>query len=124
MTLLHEKVGTALSRQSRLFAVLVEGPSMAPTLRHGDALLIRRTSTGKPGAVAVVRFAAQRGLYVKRLSHEVDGGWWALGDNGLGSTDSRDYGPAEVVGRVLMRWWPKPSWVRSHLSLGKMKHGI
>jgi phage repressor protein C with HTH and peptisase S24 domain len=90
---------------------------MAPTLQHGDALLVRRSTRGRAGQVAVVRFAGHPGLYVKRLSHEVDGGWWALGDNQFGSTDSRDYGPAEVVGRVLLRWWPKPSWVRSHLGL-------
>jgi phage repressor protein C with HTH and peptisase S24 domain len=102
-----------MSRQSRLFAVLVHGPSMAPTLRHGDALLVWRTSRAPAGTVAVVRFAAAPGLYVKRLSHEVDGGWWAVGDNQHGSTDSRDYGPAEVVGRVLVRWWPRPAWLRS-----------
>jgi hypothetical protein len=86
---------------------------MAPTLRHGDALLVRRTGAGKAGAVAVVRFADDPALYVKRLSYPVDTGWWAVGDNAIASADSRDYGPAEVVGRVLIRWWPRPSRVRS-----------
>jgi len=96
-----------------VYAVTVAGPSMAPTLRHGDALLVRRTKRGRPGAVAVVRYAGDANLYVKRLSHEVDGGWWAVGDNPYGSSDSREYGPAQVVGRVLVRWWPRPSLVRS-----------
>jgi nickel-type superoxide dismutase maturation protease len=96
-----------------LYPVLVVGPSMAPTLRHGDALLVRRTSTGRPGEVAVVTFAGDRARYVKRLSHQVEGGWWALGDNPLASTDSRQYGPAQVIGRVVLRWWPRPSRVRS-----------
>jgi nickel-type superoxide dismutase maturation protease len=96
-----------------VYAVTVAGPSMAPTLRHGDALLVRRSHHGRPGAVAVVRFAGDPDLYVKRLSHEVDGGWWAVGDNPHGSSDSRQYGPAQVVGRVLFRWWPRPSLVRS-----------
>ena len=51
--------------------------------------------------VAVVRYPGQDGLFVKRLSHKVGDAWWAIGDNQLASSDSRDYGPAEVVGRVL-----------------------
>jgi phage repressor protein C with HTH and peptisase S24 domain len=86
---------------------------MVPTLRHGDALLVRRTSIGRPGVVAVVRFGADPALYVKRLAHTVEGGWWALGDNEFASSDSRTYGPAQVVGRVLLRWWPRPALVSS-----------
>lgn len=100
-------------RRAWLFPVLVTGRSMLPALRDGDALLVRRTGRGRAGAVAVVRFLGDDNLYVKRLSHDVDGGWWALGDNIDASLDSRNYGPAEVVGRVLLRWWPKPSRVRS-----------
>jgi phage repressor protein C with HTH and peptisase S24 domain len=94
-------------------AVIVHGPSMAPTLRHGDALLVVRCRRGFTGMVGVVRFEGVEGLFVKRLSHQVDDGWWALGDNPLASSDSRDYGPAQVVGRVLLRWWPRLSRVRS-----------
>jgi phage repressor protein C with HTH and peptisase S24 domain len=86
---------------------------MVPTLRHGDALLVRRTGRAKPGDVAVVRFGTDPALYVKRLAYVVDGGWWALGDNPYASSDSRTYGPARVVGRVLLRWWPRPSRVVS-----------
>ena len=102
-----------LSRPRWLFAVLVHGPSMVPALRHGDALVVRRTERGRPGAVAIVRFGDDPALYVKRLVREVDGGWWALGDNSIASGDSRTYGPARVVGRVLLRWWPRPSRVGS-----------
>jgi len=89
-----------------VYPVSVVGPSMAPTLRHGDALLVWRSSSGRTGSVAVVRFTGDQNLYVKRLSHPVFGGWWALGDNPYASADSRQYGPAEVVGRVLFRYWP------------------
>jgi phage repressor protein C with HTH and peptisase S24 domain len=92
---------------------------MAPTLRHGDALLVRRTNVGRPGRLAVVRFGGDPGLYVKRLSHHVDGGWWAVGDNPYASSDSRAYGVAQVVGRVLLRYWPRPDLLRSTAPIGR-----
>lgn len=98
---------------------------MVPTLRAGDALLVRRTSIGRPGDVAVVRFGTDPNLYVKRLAHAVPGGWWALGDNEFASSDSRVYGTAQVVGRVLLRWWPHPARVGSsaHKSAGRSGPG-
>jgi nickel-type superoxide dismutase maturation protease len=104
------------------FAALVHGPSMVPTLRHGDAVLVRRLATGsrrvRPGDVVVVRFAARPGaLFVKRVARREGEGWWVLGDNPLVTDDSRAYGPAQVVGRVLCRWWPRPGWVRRRAML-------
>ncbi|OLE28958.1 MAG: S26 family signal peptidase [Actinobacteria bacterium 13_1_20CM_3_71_11] len=90
----------------RLFPVLVRGPSMVPALRDGDALLVRRTGRVRPGDVVVVRFTGVPGLSVKRAVRPVEGGWWVEGDNPYGSTDSRELGPAQVVGRVVLRWWP------------------
>jgi phage repressor protein C with HTH and peptisase S24 domain len=95
------------------FTALVHGPSMAPTLRHGDAVLVRRG--GRPtraGDVVVVRFDARPdALFVKRAAHPDGDGWWVLGDNVLVTDDSRAYGRARVVGRVVLRWWPRPGWV-------------
>jgi SOS-response transcriptional repressor LexA len=96
----------------QLFAVLVRGPSMAPALRDGDALLVRRTGRVRVGDVVVVRFPDVPGLSVKRAVRPVGDGWWVEGDNPYGSTDSRELGPARVVGRVLLRWWPRISRVR------------
>ena len=96
-----------------LAVVVVHGPSMVPALRHGDALLVRRVRTARPGDVVVVRFPGQPGLFVKRAVRPVGGGWWVLGDNRHGSDDSRRYGAAEIVGRVVLRYWPEPARVHS-----------
>ena len=80
---------------------------MVPTLRHGDALLVRRGPRARPGDVVVGRFPAGPDLLVvKRAVRPVDGGWWLEGDNPLVADDSRAYGPGEVLGRVVLRYWP------------------
>jgi phage repressor protein C with HTH and peptisase S24 domain len=96
-----------------MFAVLVVGPSMVPTLRHGDALLVRRGGRRvRPGDVVVARFRSRPDLLVvKRAVREQQGGWWVESDNSLTGDDSRAYGTAEVLGRVVCRWWPRPSRV-------------
>jgi phage repressor protein C with HTH and peptisase S24 domain len=87
---------------------------MAPTLRHGDMLLVRRG--GRPvraGDVVVARFRARPDLLVvKRVARAEGDGWWLIGDNALVTDDSRAFGVADVLGRVLLRWWPRPGRVR------------
>jgi len=96
-----------------LFAVEVRGPSMAPTLRHGDALLVRRGARARPGDLVVARFRSLPDLLVvKRADHPFDGGWWVTGDNGLVTDDSRRHGVADVVGRAVLRYWPRPGRLR------------
>ncbi|MDG4767623.1 S24/S26 family peptidase [Solwaraspora sp. WMMD406] len=96
--------------RSPLFAVLVHGPSMVPTLRHGDALLVRRGGRAiRPGDLVVATFRSRPDLLVvKRVVRAQDGGWWIRGDNDLIADDSRAYGVADVHGRVLLRYWPLP----------------
>jgi phage repressor protein C with HTH and peptisase S24 domain len=102
-----------LSWQLPLFPVLVSGPSMSPALRSGDALLVRRGASVRPGDVVVARFRSRPGLLVvKRAVWEQDGGWWLRGDNEFVTDDSRAYGVADVIGRVFCRYWPRPSRVR------------
>ena len=90
----------------------VTGPSMSPTVRHGDRLLVRRVTPSAPvraGQVVLARFPGRPDLLVvKRVARAVDGGAWVLGDNPFATDDSRSYGPAVVVGRVVARLWPRP----------------
>ena len=81
---------------------------MAPALRHGDAVLVRRGGRAvRPGDIVVVRFRSRPGLLaIKRAVRAEDGGWWVRGDNEFVTDDSRAYGVADVVGRVVLRWWP------------------
>jgi phage repressor protein C with HTH and peptisase S24 domain len=82
---------------------------MAPTLTDGDALLVLRGARARPGDVVVARFRARPGLLVvKRAVREQDGGWWIQGDNEFVADDSRAYGVADLIGRVLVRYWPRP----------------
>jgi phage repressor protein C with HTH and peptisase S24 domain len=95
----------------------VTGPSMAPTVRHGDRLLVRRVpgpERVRPGDVVLARFASRPDLLVvKRVRRAVPGGYWVEGDNPLVIDDSRAYGPAVVVGRVIGRLWPRPARLRA-----------
>src|SRR3954449_4304476 len=102
--------------RSPLRRVLVTGPSMAPAIRHGDQLLVDVRSVRRParaGDVVMVRLP-DRPLSVKRVTRTAADHVWVEGDNSFGSTDSRDLGavPADdVVGRVLVRLWPRPGRV-------------
>ncbi|MBN1093698.1 nickel-type superoxide dismutase maturation protease [Blastococcus sp. TML/M2B] len=95
--------------------VRVSGPSMSPTLRDGDQVLarsVRDPSRVRPGDVVVARFPARPELLVvKRVRRAVEGGHWVEGDNAVRSDDSRAFGPAVVVGRVVARLWPRPGRV-------------
>jgi len=90
----------------------VSGPSMSPTVRHGDRLLVRRV-TGpaavRDGDVVLARFPARPELLVvKRVARVAPGGHWVQGDNPFVTDDSRAFGTAVVVGRVVGRLWPRP----------------
>jgi nickel-type superoxide dismutase maturation protease len=104
--------GVILSWPLRL--VLVSGPSMVPTLRHGDRLVVwlrepRRTP--RVGAVVIVDLPG-RPLSVKRLvGVDEDGSIRVEGDNEFGSTDSRGLGAlpqSSLRGVALARMWPRP----------------
>ena len=86
---------------------------MSPTVRSRDRLLVRRlraSGTVRPGDVVLARFPARPELLVvKRVRRLLaEGGCWVEGDNPFVTDDSRAFGPAVAVGRVVLRLWPRP----------------
>lgn len=101
-------------------AAEVSGPSMVPTLHHGDRLVVQYGARIRPGDVVVLRHPFQQDLLVvKRAVERREGGWWVLGDNPYAGGDSTDYGvvpPELVLARVRLRYRPLPE-ARSPLAL-------
>ncbi|MDF3297938.1 nickel-type superoxide dismutase maturation protease [Streptomyces tropicalis] len=99
----------------------VTGPSMVPTLHHGDQLLVQYGARVRPGDVVVLRHPFQQDLLVvKRAAERREGGWWVLGDNAYAGGDSTDYGAVPedlVLGRVRFRYRPRTQGQRSPLAL-------
>lgn len=102
-------------RYRRLTRVAVYGASMLPTLRPDDWLVVRRTTDAPAGALVVVEWPERPGLLVvKRLIRRTPQGYWVEGDNPESSEDSRRYGAvAHLWGHVLLRYWPRPTWLAS-----------
>jgi nickel-type superoxide dismutase maturation protease len=101
----------------------VTGPSMVPTLHHGDRLLVHYGARVRIGDVVVLRHPFQQDLLVvKRAAERREGGWWVLGDNAYAGGDSTDYGvvPDELVlGKVRFRYRPRAAGQRSPLALAR-----
>jgi phage repressor protein C with HTH and peptisase S24 domain len=94
---------------------------MLPTLRDGDACLVRWDGRARVGDVVVARLPAGAGgvarpLGVKRLALRDEAGLcWLRSDNVGAGTDSAAFGmvaAADVLGRVVLRYWPRPAWLR------------
>jgi hypothetical protein len=83
----------------------VSGPSMVPTLRHGDLVVVRRGASIRPGDVVLATFRAMpERLVIKRAVRPQDGGWWLCSDNEFVGGDSRIHGVADVAARVVLRF--------------------
>jgi nickel-type superoxide dismutase maturation protease len=99
----------------------VTGPSMVPTLHHGDRLLVHYGARVRPGDVVVLRHPFQQDLLVvKRAVERRAGGWWVLGDNAYAGGDSTDYGVVPddlVLARVRFRYRPRRPGRRSPLAV-------
>jgi hypothetical protein len=83
--------------------VVVEGWSMTPVLLPGDRVLVRHGARVGPGQIVLARFRAGPDLdVIKRVAGPAEGGWILLSDNALAGSDSRQYGPADVL--AVARW--------------------
>ncbi|OKK20632.1 signal peptidase [Streptomyces sp. CB00455] len=102
-----------------LGVVDVTGPSMAPTLAHGDRVVVRYGAAVRPGAVVVLRHPFQQDLLVikRAVERRRGGSWWVLGDNPYNATgDSTDYGPVPgelVLATAVLRLRPREADQRS-----------
>jgi nickel-type superoxide dismutase maturation protease len=85
---------------------------MAPTLRHGERVVIDlgayRKLSPRSGDIVLVRhpYRSDVSLVKRVIAVESEGRIRIAGDNPSESTDSRDFGPVPrslVLGRVLLR---------------------
>ena len=88
--------------------LLVDGDSMAPTLRSGQKVLIDSQAAICVGDIVAADHPFRSGIrIVKRLvSIDADGRLCLIGDNPAESTDSRTFGnisPDHLVGKVVAR---------------------
>jgi phage repressor protein C with HTH and peptisase S24 domain len=101
---------------AKLRIVEVRGPSMTPTLRDGDRLLVvgpRVARPVRPGDVVVAVFHTLPGRYVvKRAVRPVEDGWWLRSDNSFAGGDSDSHGTATLYGRAVLRWPVRSMWPR------------
>ncbi|WP_416968434.1 nickel-type superoxide dismutase maturation protease [Streptomyces sp. 4F14] len=121
---LSQETGAERGRAATPFGLAeVTGPSMVPTLRHGDQLVVRYGAKVRAGDVVVLRHPFQQDLLVvKRAVERRDGGWWVLGDNAYAGGDSTDYGTVPddlVLGKVLLRYRAIGSGQRSPLVVAR-----
>ena len=101
----------------------VTGPSMVPTLCHGDLVVVQYGARIRHGDVVVLRHPFQQDLLVVKRAVELRrGGWWVLGDNAYAGGDSTDYGTVPedlVLGKVWLRYRPFPDGQRSPFAVAR-----
>ena len=87
--------------------VHISGPSMVPTLRSGDDVLVRYGAQITTGNVVLARYRSMPDRYVvKRTLRRENGGWIVGSDNPFAGGDSATHGVADVVAKVILRLRP------------------
>ena len=104
--LLHRPLSAVESRCRGFQPVLVRGPSMVPTLRHGDAVLARYGGRRpRPGDVVLARFRARPDLLVVKRCPDRGRRLVAGGRQHRGHRRLPAYGLADVEARVVLRYF-------------------
>jgi nickel-type superoxide dismutase maturation protease len=93
------------------FRVAVAGPSMEPTFRNGDWLLVRQLRRlPRVGELVVALDPREPArLLLKRVTSVEGDQVTVIGDRADESTDSREFGPlpgSAIVGRPVLRYAP------------------
>lgn len=83
----------------------VEGQSMAPTLRHGQIIVVGNPSSIQVGTVVVI--SHNNIDKVKRVTQIKKDQIYITGDNIAQSTDSRSFGWIDRTAVVGTLVWPK-----------------
>jgi phage repressor protein C with HTH and peptisase S24 domain len=86
--------------------VVVSGPSMVPTLRDGDRVLVRHGARIRAGDLVLARFDDLDRLVLKRAVRPERTGWWLASDNPFAGGDSETHGPGRPLARVVWRYRP------------------
>jgi phage repressor protein C with HTH and peptisase S24 domain len=88
----------------------VSGPSMVPTLRHGDVVVARLIRPDvadggiRMGDVVIARYRSMPERLVVKTVAAVEGdGWLLASDNAAAGGDSSVHGVADVLARVVVR---------------------
>lgn len=126
----HGEHGDRAGPLGRIGLAEVYNPSMEPTLRPGDQLVVKYFKGGatvRPGDIVVLRHPFQHDLLiVKRAVERRAGGWWVRGDNPGVMNDSREFGVVPddlVVARAWLRLRPPRGLQRSVSSLARWSAG-
>lgn len=96
---------------------LVEGDSMLPAYRSGQAIIVSHSRAFGVGDVVIV-FADNKEL-IKRVAKQQNGQVYVLGDNPTKSRDSRQFGwinDRHVIGKVIWPRKPKRTRARNNKS--------
>jgi nickel-type superoxide dismutase maturation protease len=87
---------------------LVEGDSMLPTLKDGDAVLINSSEAVAAGDIILARHPFKKSVRILKRLKEFDekGDLFVTGDNASESSDSRVFGAIpskDLIGKVTCR---------------------
>src|SRR4051794_40662751 len=89
--------------------VEVSGPSMTPTLRSGDVLVVRHGAPVRPGDVVLARFRSLPDrLVLKRAVRPEAGGRGLAPDTPWAGGESDRHGVPDALARAVLRGRPGP----------------